>query len=593
MDTPAPSKERESNGFKIQRSNLRKIAELKQKLKALEKTTSTNTDKSTNKERESTSTTKNKDTTTDTTTTTKNKDDTKKKNPYEKRKPLNEKEKKFVSDLWYKGDGNFSGRDTFFQKLTRIYDKQGTPQNDRISRRRLWMWLRDQEVNQIHRAITKNSIQIKPILAKSRFERCQIDLVIKGTDSVQTHKAILTCVDVGTRMAFTRVLKGTKQKDTIVAMKSILDEAFNLLNDNDKQTRAKRPETKKSKTWSVVASDNGSEFGTEFTAFLNDNHIKHVKGVANKSTSQAMVERYNRTLQSSMQKEITATGAKWYDDGFVAKHTSMLNSTTNRNLRLRKDGEKTYTIYTPKELFEEDRAVIEQMFKNKLSSLGKANKSYAHEADIELGQTVRIVLRAKRKKALVKGFTPNWSTELYSVYKIKRPKDEQVKPYLYFVKLKSSGRVVNEPFTIQDIQVVHGSVDKPPSNIQVKRSVGTKTRSKMSKEEETTAKEQTSPVSANRKAVASKPKNDSTTEEAPASNTSKDGYVGRQVQSFIDYQNKEYRIEGDVVAEQRRKKGARRVMYYKIKWGSRHSSKYDYREHEWITKTELMRILRE
>ena len=249
MDTPAPSKERESNGFKIQRSNLRKIAELKQKLKALEKTTSTNTDKSTNKERESTSTTKNKNTTTDTTTTTKNKDDTKKKNPYEKRKPLNEKEKKFVSDLWYKGDGNFSGRDTFFQKLTRIYDKQGTPQNDRISRRRLWMWLRDQEVNQIHRAITKNSIQIKPILAKSRFERCQIDLVIKGTDSVQTHKAILTCVDVGTRMAFTRVLKGTKQKDTIVAMKSILDEAFNLLNDKDKQTRAKRPETKKSKTW--------------------------------------------------------------------------------------------------------------------------------------------------------------------------------------------------------------------------------------------------------------------------------------------------------------------------------------------------------
>ena len=97
MDTPAPSKERESNGFKIQRSNLRKIAELKQKLKALEKTTSTNTDKSTNKERESTSTTKNKNTTTDTTTTTKNKDDTKKKNPYEKRKPLNEKEKSLLA----------------------------------------------------------------------------------------------------------------------------------------------------------------------------------------------------------------------------------------------------------------------------------------------------------------------------------------------------------------------------------------------------------------------------------------------------------------------------------------------------------------
>ena len=60
MDTPAPSKERESNGFKIQRSNLRKIAELKQQLKALEENASTTTKSTTNKERESTSTTKNK-----------------------------------------------------------------------------------------------------------------------------------------------------------------------------------------------------------------------------------------------------------------------------------------------------------------------------------------------------------------------------------------------------------------------------------------------------------------------------------------------------------------------------------------------------
>ena len=64
-----------------------------------------------------------------------------------------------------------------------------------------------------------------------------------------------------------------------------------------------------------------------------------------------------------------------------------------------------------------------------------------------------------------------------------------------------------------------------------------------------------------RVAVASKAKNDSNTEEAPVSNTSKDGYVGRQVQSFIDYQGREYRIEGEVVAEQRRRRGARRVMY--------------------------------
>ena len=92
MDTPAPAQERESSGFKIQRSNLRKIAKLKEKLKALEKTTSTNTDKSTNKD---TSTTTNKNRTKDATTATATSKS--KQNPYEKRKPLNEKEKSLLA----------------------------------------------------------------------------------------------------------------------------------------------------------------------------------------------------------------------------------------------------------------------------------------------------------------------------------------------------------------------------------------------------------------------------------------------------------------------------------------------------------------
>jgi hypothetical protein len=579
MSSTAPAKENNSGDFTIKRANLKKIAELKARLKKLEgETYSEPQTKSTpppNKPAKKTDPNRPKQ------------------NPYEKRKPLNEEERKFVSDLWYKGEANYSGRDTFFQKLKRIYDEKGTPQKERISRRRLWEWLRKQEINQIHRAITKHSIQIKPTLAKSRFERCQIDLVIKGKDSVQTYKAILTCVDVGTRMAFTRVLKGTKQKDAIPAMKSIMDEALGMLNDEDRKARQQRSQANKSTTWSVVASDNGAEFGAEFTAFLEGRNIRHVKGVANKSTSQAMIERYNRTLQSSMQKEISATGAKCYDDGFVKKHTDMLNKQTNRNLKLRKEGDKTFTIYTPKELFAEDRAVLDQLFKNKMSALGKANKSFKHETDIEIGQTVRIVLKEKRKQALVKGFTPNWSNELYTVHKIKRPKDDGVKPYLYFVKSKSTGTSLNEPFTIQDIQVVHGEVEAPPKDIQIKDKVGTTTRANDKQPEQPPA---TPPATPERKPVAEKPKNESQTEPPPPKKkktapTTTD-YVDRQVQSFIDYQDKEYRIEGTVVEQQRRKKGAGKVWFYKVKWDTRHSEKYDYKEFEWVKKNDLIKILK-
>ena len=573
MASSAPTK----NDFLIKRANLTKIKELKEKLKKLEGETFTEqqpkqapTPKDPNRPKQ---------------------------NPYEKRKPLNDQERKFVSDLWYKGEGNYAGRDAFFQKLKRIYDKKETPANERISRRRLWMWMRDQEINQIHRAITKHSIQIKPTLAKSRFERCQIDLVIKWKDSVQTHKAILTCIDVGTRMAFTRVLKDTAQKDSIPAMKSILDEAFKLLNSDDQKTRAKRPEMKKSKTWAVVASDNGGEFGTEFTAFLAENHIRHVKGVANKSTSQAMIERFNRTLQSSMQREISATGARWYNKGFVEKHTTMYNGQTNRNLKLKKDGDTKYTIYTPKELFEEDRSVLDQLFKDKMSALGKSNKRYSSEKEIEIGQTVRIVLREKRKQALVKGFTPNWSKELYTVYKIKRPKDVDVKPYLYFVKRKSNGTLVKEPFTTQDIQIVHGKVEAPPADILVKEKIGATTRFNK-QEEPTTPPPPPAPSTPTRKAEPDKPKNESRTEPPPSqpkktTTTSATNYVDRQVQSFIDYQEKEYRIEGTVVEQKRKKKGASKVWFYRVKWDEKHSSKYDYKEFEWIKKNDLLKILKD
>ena len=61
--------------------------------------------------------------------------------PYEKRKPLTPKEKKWLIDLWYGGDGAYSGRDVFYERMKRIYEKENTPKEEQISRRRMWMFL--------------------------------------------------------------------------------------------------------------------------------------------------------------------------------------------------------------------------------------------------------------------------------------------------------------------------------------------------------------------------------------------------------------------------------------------------------------------
>ena len=67
--------------------------------------------------------------------------------PYQKRKPLTAKEKKWLSDLWYKGDGAYAGRDVLYQRMKRIYEKEKTPKEEQISRRRMWMFLSSQETS--------------------------------------------------------------------------------------------------------------------------------------------------------------------------------------------------------------------------------------------------------------------------------------------------------------------------------------------------------------------------------------------------------------------------------------------------------------
>ena len=575
-----------------QKTNLQKIEFLKRQLKeldALEMQTKSKLVKPSKKKAPNVST-PNK--TLQTTTTKKQplpKENTTDQKRYEKRKPLNKEEAKFISDLWYTGEAGYAGRDVFYQKLKRIYEKNNTPQAERISRRRLWMWLSSQETNQVHRDITKHSIEIKPVVAKVRFEKAQLDLVIKsGQDSTNSKPAILTFIDVGTRMAFVRILKGMKQTDSIKAVDSILKEALNLLSPEDIKYRTKRFELGKSKTWSTIHCDNGSEFGKDFTAFLESKNIRVVKGQANRSTSQGMIERFNRSIQSSMQREITSTGARWWD--ILDRHCKNYNNKTNRNLKLKKEGDKTFTIYTPNELFREDRKILAQLHDNKISALGKANKRYGIEKEIEVGQIVRIVIQSKRKKALNKGFTPNWSFDLYEVYKIKPPPggDDSVQPYLFFVKNKESGEKKKESLTIQDIQLVNGDVEKPPKSLRVKEKIGVTTRNQTkldAQQVEILDTPKNNPKKESKPNIESEPKTTSKSKASP----SDDELIGRSVSKTINHKEKEYSVTGKIVNKQRRKKGAVRLWYYRLEWSKTHENKWDYKEFNYIKKSEIKR----
>jgi len=391
---------------------------------------------------------------------------------YQKRQPLTKKEHAFLSDLYYKKSG-YAGRDVLYNQLKTYYDKEGTPKKDRISRRRMWEFFLDrQEVNQLHRAQNKSSLLIRPISNMHKLDRVQADLIIRGGDSVRKYKGILCVIDVATRKAWTRVLTNTKSGPVAKEMDSILGQIRSEMSDADKKRKDKAG---KSKTVSVLMSDNGAEFKGEFTAFLKSKNIRHVLGVANKSTSQSLIERFNRTLFMGISKEQTATGKPWHE--LVEAHTAHYNNKTNRNLRVKKDpkdAKSQYKIYTPNELWEEtDPSVLARLHNEKLTSLSKSNKAPSvREAEIEVGTSVRLADFGKRKAALTKGFTQNWSKEIHTVYKIKRPKDPASgRPVKFFVK-DSAGSIVKDnngwptPYTVNDLQIVRNGAEAPPEDIR-------------------------------------------------------------------------------------------------------------------------------
>ena len=71
---------------------------------------------------------------------------------------------------------------------------------------------------------------------------------------------------------------------------------------------------------------------------LKSRNIKQVVGVANRSSSQSIVEKFNGSLQASMGKETSATGADWHT--LVEKHTRIYNNKTHRLTRLKETEEE-------------------------------------------------------------------------------------------------------------------------------------------------------------------------------------------------------------------------------------------------------------
>ena len=148
--------------------------------------------------------------------------------------------------------------------------------------------------------------------------------------------------------------------------------------------------------------DRGTEFyNANCKALLDSYNIKLYSTYSNLKAS--IVERFNRTLKSKMWKKFSLQGSyKWLD--ILPNLISEYNSTKHRTIKMK-----------PKDVGVNNE--IDVMKRFNIERWNRAPKKF---------EKVRI---SKSKPVFEKGYTPNWSTEVFTIVEVKK-----TVPYTYLLK---------------------------------------------------------------------------------------------------------------------------------------------------------------
>ena len=201
-------------------------------------------------------------------------------------------------------------------------------------------------------------------------------------------KYLLRVIDLYSKYAFVIPLKDKKGISFINAFDKII----------------KQPERKPNKIW----VDQGSEFyNNNFKKWLSDNNII-MYSTYNEGKS-VVAERFIRTSENKLYKYMTATGKNvYYDvlDDVVNKY----NNTKHSTIKMKP---------------------IDVGDNNKRVYIDEHNEK---DSRFKVGDRVRI---SKFKNIFAKGYTPNWSKEIFVVDKI-----NDTVPYTYNLKYLSDEEII-------------------------------------------------------------------------------------------------------------------------------------------------------
>ena len=212
-------------------------------------------------------------------------------------------------------------------------------------------------------------------------------------------KYLLCAIDLFSKYAFVVPLKDKKGISIVNAFNKIIKQSNGCAKGTSVQ------QVKPNKT----GVDQGSQFYNRvFKKWLSDNDII-MYSTFNEGKS-VVAERFIRTLKNKLYKHMTATGKNVYYDVL----DDVVNGYNNT---------KHNTIKMKPKYVKNDTGKSSAIACNKRVDIDEHNKKSAR---YNVGDRVRI---SKFKNIFAKGYTPNWSTEIFIVNKI-----NDTVPYTYNLK---------------------------------------------------------------------------------------------------------------------------------------------------------------
>ncbi len=240
-------------------------------------------------------------------------------------------------------------------------------------------WLQSQDVYTLHapriKKIKRNRVFASSIDDNWQMDLCDMRSISRENNGIQY---ILTVIDVFSKFAWIRLLKNKKSATVLEAIKSIME-----------KRKPKR-----------VQTDEGLEF---FNKDCKDFMTKHnIKLYFTRSEMKAaIIERFNRTLKEKIWRHFTLNKTNKYID-VIDDLVFSYNKSYHRSIKM-----------TPSEV---KTSNSDQVFLNLYgfdkrldSNVSKSEKKF------NIGDTVRI---SKYKPLFEKGYTNNWSKEIFVINKV-------------------------------------------------------------------------------------------------------------------------------------------------------------------------------